>query len=132
MDQSDLLDATNTSMTTTWLKTHNADLISVKRKPVRAIDPNMYNMALTTPVNQTLNTSNVLVIEIPEDEIKWLHVVDIMLAKGSQHPYELMQRMVKDLYTEQNLRKRHPGVRDAWDKYQMMVALAKNESDIPK
>ena len=132
MDQSDLLDATNTSMTMTWLKTHNADLISVKRKPVRSMDPNMYNMALTTPVNQTLNTSNVLVIEIPEDEIKWLHVVDIMLAKGSQHPYELMQRMVEDLYTEQNLRKRHPGVRDAWDKYQTMVALAKNESDIPK
>jgi len=76
--------------------------------------------------NVQMKTEDVYVVEIPERElISMYDVHDWYKRNQGGFPMEKFDDMIRNKHQDEHVRKTNPGVKEAWEKYQTMLQLAK-------
>jgi len=73
-----------------------------------------------------LISEDVYLVEIPKTELVSMYdVQDWYKRNQGSYPIDKFDELIRTKFHEEHVRNRHPGVKEAWEKYQTMLNLAK-------
>jgi len=111
-----------------WLRCVRAEVVGQKRRAVYQTIP----LTWIEPVNQmdipapSIENEDVVVVEIPTRELEAMgKTQDWYKQNIGGFKIEKLDRMIRNEHIEENLRSIHPGLQEAWEQYQILLALTK-------
>lgn len=125
------LDRESTKRIHEWLHYVRGVVVGQKRRAVYQTMPaewmncNPYDQ-LDSPV---VETEEMLVIEMPVRELTTMAKTQEWYQENiGGFPMEKFDKMIREKHNEEFLRDEHPGLQEAWEQYQIMLALCRTES----
>lgn len=115
-----------------WVSRVRGRLIGEKRRTVHRDVPLDYAMQQgITAMEATafVETETVLVVEIPVRELESMAETEDWYKRNIQgFSMERFDKIIRQDQIEKSLREKHPGLEEAWEQYQIMLALCNDES----
>ena len=117
-----------------WLESVRARGITQKRRQIMNIRRDLVDVIAhcDQPLSEYeshVTTEEVLVVEIPLKELTTMAEVQDWYKRHLQgYPIEKFDEMIRNKESEEYLRKKHVGLQEAWEQYQIMLALCENQT----
>ena len=121
-----------------WVNRVRGKIVGQKRRevydnvPVELINPDSdmgREMQMAEYMSYHVTTEEVLVVEIPVKELTSMSETQDWYARNiGGYSMDEFDKLIRRGYFEEDLRENHPGLQEAWEQYQIMLALCSNES----
>ena len=115
-----------------WLHYVRGKFITEKRRDVvqaKSIDWQSPDSMRDFASNYQIETETILVLEIPVRELESIaKTQEWYQANIGGYSMEKFDHIIRNKHMEESLREKHPGLQEAWEQYQVLLALCSDQT----